>query len=105
MSNPTAYFVRMPFRIENLWHPHLAESEQPYVVEKTIFLSSIDYENFVTDLCADRWFIEENTHLCVIDDNDIWHCILVKRKKRPDGILVMSDGRNYPLWAAYITKS
>ncbi len=105
MSGRTAYFVRMPFRIEDLRRPHLASSERPYVVEKTVLLSSIDYENFVTDLCVDRQFIEENAGLCFVDDDGVWHCILAKRKNRPDGVLVMSDGRDFPLWAAYIPKT
>lgn len=100
---PTAYFVRNPFRIEDLKKPHPIESEKPYVIEKTIVLSAIDYQNFITDLCVDRWFIEANTHLTKVDKNGIWHCIFVKKIKRKDGILVMSEGKVYPNWAAYVS--
>ncbi len=105
MSKPAAYFVKLPFRLEDLKRPHFISDEKPYVVEKTVFLSSIDYENFVTDLCVDRRFIEENAGLCRVDDGGVWHCILAKRKNRPDGVLVMSGGRDFPLWAAYIPKA
>jgi len=48
----TAFFVRHPFRIEDLKTPHPYEQRKPFVVVKTIELSKIDYENFIADLCA-----------------------------------------------------
>jgi hypothetical protein len=54
---------------------------------------------------VERQFIEENAGLCFVDDDGVWHCILAKRKNGPDGVLVMSDGRDFPLWAAYIPKT
>lgn len=105
MSEPTAYFVKLPFRLEDLRRPHYLSDRKPYIVEKTTVLAIIDYENFVTDLCVDRWFIEDNANLCRIDSDGIWHCILVKRRKQSEGVLVMSDGEDFPLWAAYIKIS
>lgn len=55
MSEPTAYFVKLPFRLEDLSRPHYLSDRKPYIVEKTIVLAAIDYGNFVTDLCVDRW--------------------------------------------------
>ena len=101
----TAYFVRLPFRIEDLRRPHLTSDEKPYRIEKTVVLSVIDYENFVTDLCVSRSFIEEHAKLCKVNENGVWHCIFAKCRNSPDGVLVMSDGRDFPMWAAYITKS
>ena len=105
MIKPTAYFVRLPFRLEDLKRPHSLSDEKPYIVEKTIILAAIDYENFVTDLCVDRGFIENNTKLCRVDENGVWHCILVRQRSRADGVLVMSGGRDFSLWAAYIPIS
>ena len=105
MSEPTAYFVKLPFRLEDLSRPHYLSDRKPYIVEKTIVLAAIDYGNFVTDLCVDRWFIEDNAKLCRIDSDGIWRCILVKCRKQSDGVLVMSDGEDFPLWAAYIKIS
>lgn len=105
MSERTAYFVKLPFRLEDLKRLHLLSDEQPFVVEKTIALAAIDYENFVTDMTVERWFIEENRNLCRVDANGIWHCLFIRQRGRPDGVLVMSDGRDYPLWAAYIEQT
>lgn len=99
---PTAFFVEYPFRIEDLIKPHLLEHQKPYIVEKEIRLSKIDYENLITDLCVDRWFIEKYSYLCKIDENGVWHCILARQRGKTDGILIMSDGRVFPKWAAYI---
>lgn len=105
MSERTAYFVKLPFRLEDLKRPHLISDEKSYVVEKTITLAVIDYENFVTDMTVERWFIEENRSQCRVDANGLWHCLLVRRRSSLDGVLVMSDGRDYPLWAAYIEQT
>ena len=99
---PTAHFVSMSFRLEDLRRPHLVKHQKPYVIEKTVQLAKIDYENFITDLCVDRWFIEENAKLCRIDDDDVWHCIFVQQQGRTDGVLVMPEGQDFPKWAAYL---
>ena len=98
----TAFFVSMPFRIEDLQKLHLVTRRKPYTIEKTVRLARIDYENFITDLCTDRWFIEENTDLMYVDQDGVWHCIFIQQRGRLDGVLVMSEGRVFPKWAAYI---
>nr|WP_274964263.1 hypothetical protein [Tepidanaerobacter syntrophicus] len=74
----TAFFVKHPFRIEDLKVPHRYETRKRFAVVKTIELSKIDYENFIADLCVDRTFIEENKGLCKIDEDGVWLCLLVK---------------------------
>lgn len=105
VGHPTAYFVKLPYTISDLVGPRHPQGKQLYVVEKTIFLSRIDYENFITDMCVDRWFIEQNRSLCHIDDENIWHCLFIKRSRRNDGVLVMSAGRVFPYWAAYVKNA
>lgn len=102
--HPTAYFVRCPSTIYALRRPHLIRDERPYMIEKHIPLSVVDYVNFITDLRADRPFIEENRHLCRIDELGLWHCLLITQQDNTlaGGILVMSDGEVYPKWCAYI---
>jgi hypothetical protein len=97
----TAFFVRHPFRIDDLKMPHLYEQRKPFRIEKIVELSKIDYENFIADLCVDRWFIEENKQLCCIDTDGVWRCLLVRQRGQPDGVLVMPDGMDYPKYAAY----
>jgi len=98
----TAYFVRDPFKLEDLTRPHFVHLRKAFVVEATIELSHIDYKNFITDLCADRPFIEKHIDLSRVDYDGVWHCILVKQSGKPGGVLVMSEGHDYPKWAAYL---
>ena len=82
-----AYFVRSPHRIDELMCPHPVESEREVEVVKTITLPAIDYENFVTDMLADREFIEHNENLC--SREKAWKCILVRQHGKKGGVLVM----------------
>lgn len=102
---PAAFFVEHPRRIDDLRRPFPLESSKPYIIEKTITLAEIDYENFITDLYADRWFVDKYTDKCRVDENGVWHCILVKQKIKADGILVMSDGHVFPKWSAYLSNT
>ena len=94
-----AYFVKAPHRIEDLRTPHLVEEEQVYKVVKQVKLAKIDYENFITDMVADRQFIEDSAALCSKDET--WRCILVQQHGRTDGVLVMPEDGCFVGWAAY----
>ena len=50
-------------------------------------------------------FIAENKELMYIDENDVWHAILITAKEVDYGILVESEGYDYARYAAYISKS
>lgn len=98
----SAFFLENTPSIHNLKRPHLLDEERFYTIEKTIILPKIEYENFIEDFYVERWFIEEFENCCKIDDEGIWHCLLVQQKGEEDGVLVMSDGYEYPKWVAYI---
>lgn len=100
MKKGMAYFINRPRMQEDLKVPHLPEEEQPYEIVKHISLKGIDYENFSLDMLADRQFIEENTSLC--SEGDIFKCLLISKKGRNDGILIVSDGTSFVKWAAQI---
>ena len=93
------FFVRSPRRIEDLQTLHLVEKERPFEIVKTVKLATIDYENFITDMLADRQFIEDHAALCL--KGPVWCCILVKQRGRTDGVLVMPEDGCYVGWAAY----
>lgn len=95
------YFVENPRILADLMKPHLLEQERPFEVVKTVKLRAIDYENFATDMVADRQFIEDNADLC--SKGTVWKCILVQKRGNHDGILVMPEGRCYVGYAAYFT--
>lgn len=93
----TAYFVRKPIRLSQLFKPHRIEDEVPYEIVKTIHLSQLDYENFATDLTVDREYIEQNADFCGIKDG-VWKRLLIQQKNAKDGILVIPE---YQSWIGY----
>ena len=97
-----AYFVKSPRILEDLLKPHPVEMERQFKVVKTIRLSKIDYENFITDMIADRQFIEENAKLC--SKGTVWNCIFVQQRGREDGVLVLPTDQSYVGWAAYLPR-
>ena len=88
--NGYAYFVESPRTIEDLLQPHPIEYERPFEIVDTIRLKWIDYENFVTDMLADRQFLEDSAKLCSKDGNAI-RCILVEPHSGRDGVLVVPE--------------
>ena len=94
-----AYFVERPRRIEDLTVPHLVEKERPFRIVTEVQLPAIDYENFITDMLADRQFIED--HSCRCKKGEVWDCLLVRRRGQPNGVLVMPEDGCFVGWAAY----
>ena len=95
-----AFFFVCSRTIEDLMQPHLLAHEREYRIVKTIELGKIDYENFVTDMLADRQFIEDNAGLC--SRGEVWQCLLIRQKGCTDGILVVPEGGCYVGWAALV---
>ena len=98
-----AYFIPDPSRLEDLIVPHLVTDERPYEIAKTITLGAIDYGNFITDMLADRSFIEESFDLC--EKGKTWRCLLIRKRRSSDGVLVMPEDGAYVGWAAYFSKA
>lgn len=94
-----AYFVEGPRTIGDLMAPHPYEQERAYEIVKKITLAGSDYENFITDMIADRQFIEDNAGLC--SQGEVWRCLLVKQRGRSDGVLVIPIDGCYVGWAAF----
>lgn len=70
--------------------PHAVEQEREFEVVKTVALSEIAFENFCTDMVADRSFLEENAARC--SKSEIVKCVLVKSRKSKDWVLVVPEG-------------
>ena len=98
-SKGKAFFVEHPRTIADLIVPHLIERERLFEIVTRVLLPKIDYENFVTDMVADRQFIEDNAALC--SQGEAWSCILVQQRGCTDGVLVMPADGCYVGWAAY----
>lgn len=97
-----AYFVKYPRAIEGLTRPHLISDERPYEIVRTITLAAIDYENFITDMKADRQFIEDAAELCA--EGEVMKCLLVQHCGKCDGVLVVPEYKSYVKWAAYVAE-
>ena len=97
-----AYFVYSPRMAEELLRPHDLRSETPYVIIRTVTLSAMSYENFITDMLADRQFLEDYADLC--GEGEVWRCILVKQRGQSGGILVVPD-KCYVKYAACMTAN
>lgn len=97
-KNGYAYFVEHPRRINDLNILHAVDQESPYEIVKEIYLSIIDYENFITDMTVDRAFIENNAHLC--ENGKIKKCLYVHGRNPDTGILVIPEDCCWVGWAA-----
>ena len=97
-----AFFVSCPRTMEDLRKPHPMERERPFEIVKTITLGAMDYENFTTDMLADRQFIEDNASLC--SRGDVWKCLLIRKQGGADGVLVMPEDEWYVGYAAYLAE-
>ena len=79
--------------------------QDEFKIEKIVELPKKQFDHFLNHLLDDYDFIKENIPLMFVDDNDVWHTILVTTKEIDYGILVESEGYNYARYAAYINKS
>jgi hypothetical protein len=100
-----AYFVKYPSRIENLLRPHLLTDQKPYVVVRTVTLAHIDYKNFITDMTAERRFLEVCAPLCRARPDGALACVLVKQRSRKGGVLAVPDALGFVVWAAYLANA
>lgn len=96
----TAYFVRNAHRLEDLQSIHLLDAEKPYEIIKTVQLSKIDYENFSTDLLADRAFLDGFSESKQSEAALL--CIFVHQQGKKDGILAVPTADGHVGLAAYI---
>ena len=94
-----AFFVERPRRIEDLMEPHPIEKERPYRIVTSVQLTAIDYENFTTDMLADRQFLSDYGKRC--KKGEVWECLFVRRRGQSDGVLIMPEQVCFVGWAAY----
>ncbi len=97
MKTGIGFFVKKPRTIEDLTQLHFIEQERQYEIVKTVVLDKIDYENFITDMLADRQFIEDNAALC--SRGEIWKCLLIRQRCQTGGVLVMPESGCFVGWA------
>ena len=96
-----AWFVRRPGILAELRAVHPLDGEKAYRVAAEVTLGDMEFQNFITDLYADRGFIEENAHLCHPGE-ETWSCLLVRCPGEETGVLVMPEEGRFVGWAAVI---
>ena len=74
-------------------------------IEKVVTLQINEFRKFEDRLLDNYDFIAENKELMYIDEDGVWHAILITAKEVDYGILVESEGYDYARYAAYISKS
>lgn len=79
-----AYFVFRPRTISDLSIENPTGKWREYRIVKTVMLSQMDFENFATDMLADRQFIEDSVPLC----SQPGDCLLVTNRRRQPEVLI-----------------
>ena len=97
--NGRAWFVRRPRDLEALRALHPLDGERPYRVAAELFLEEMDFRNFLTDLYADRDFLERYAFLCAAGDEPV--CLLVRCEGDRNGILTVPGKDGFIEWAAW----
>ena len=95
-----AVFVDYPRILSDLQKDQLSGYEQRYEIVKSVTLGKMDYDNFCTDMVADRMFIEDYANLC--NTGAVWKCLFVHQRGRKDGILVIPTEGCHVGYAAYL---
>lgn len=98
----TAFFIGNARRLADLRVIHPIDAEEPYEIVKTVRLSNIDYENFTTDLLADRAFLDGFPETKW--NETVHHCVFVHRRGQEDGVLVVPTADGHVKLAAYAAE-
>ena len=93
-----AYFISRPRRVEEL-REREDGAWQPYRIAAEVRLKAIDYENFATDLLADRAFLEEASGCG--EEGVLIRCLCVACRGRAS-LLVLPDGTGHVALAALL---
>ena len=97
--NGRAWFVRRPRDLEALRVLHPLDGERSFRVAAELFLEELDFQNFITDLAADRPFLERYAPLCACGEEPL--CLLVRCAGDRNGILAVPDQDGFAEWAAW----
>lgn len=71
---------------------------------RRIPLEISDFRKFEDRLLDNYEFISVNKELMYVDEDGVWHAILVTAKEVDYGIVVQSEGYDYARYAAFISK-
>lgn len=98
----TARFFRKPAHVAELRDDTTVIKPAPFQIVREVILSEAQYRRFQANLLSNAPFITARTDLTGYDESTGFRCLLVTSRKRPDGILVDSEGYDYARYAAYV---
>ena len=76
--------------------------QQEYIIEKELVLDKDQFFKFIRNPLDDYDFIKENIDLMYVDEDKIWHVVLVRSEDIDFGVLVQSEGYSYAMLAAVV---
>lgn len=90
-------FVRKPT-------PEEIYPQDEFIIEKVVRLSREEFEDLIKNPLNDRYYIKQNKDKMYEDKDGFWHCIYVIAHGYDYGILIESEGSDYPRYTAYLPK-
>lgn len=94
--------TKATFKRKALIEQHAPNAE--FVVEGVVTLSEQDFDRFKNNLLDDANFIKENKEMMYVDNEGVWHVIMVTSDYADHAILVNSEGYDYARYSAYVLK-
>ena len=91
-------FVRKPT-------PSEIYPQEEFIIEKAVRLSKEEFEDLLKEPLKDRNYVKENKDLMYEDKDGYMHCIYVVADDYDYGILIESEGSDYPRYTAYLPKA
>ena len=98
LSSVSKFHIRS-INISSIYHERFENNS----FFKSFVWSAIDYENFITNMLADRQFIEDSADLC--EKGEVWRCLLVQKRGCQDGVLVLPEEGCFVGYAAYLASA
>lgn len=85
--------------------PEQIYPQDEFIIEKAIHLSKEEFESLLKEPLKDREYIKANKEKMYEDKDGYWHCIYVVADEYDYGVLIESEGSDYPRYTAYLPKA
>ena len=75
------------------------------IVEKVVELKENQFKIFRENMLSDYKFIDQNKEHMYVDENGVYHCLLVLGENQNYGILIESEGSAYARYSSFIPNA
>ena len=76
--------------------------QSEFIIEKVVRLTPEEFHELITHPLEDREYVKENKNLMYQDSKGYYHCIYIVADTYAYGILIESEGADYPRYTAYL---